>query len=54
VQKADTCEECGDVIGKDEEFIELEIDSPDASVPRRVVRLHTYLCWPTYRVKHRR
>jgi hypothetical protein len=47
--------ECGDVIGADDDSVEVKIISTAEDAPeQQTVRVHTYLCLLTFRLKHRR
>jgi hypothetical protein len=48
------CLECGDVIKADDDSVEVKIISTVADAPEQTVRVHTYRCLLTFRLKHRR
>jgi hypothetical protein len=52
MSKAQICEECGDSIEANDEYVEVAPD--DLKETARTAVVHTYLCLLTYRVKHPR
>jgi hypothetical protein len=52
VPNAQTCEECGERIEADDEYVEVAPD--DLKETARAALVHAYLCLLTYRVKHPR
>ena len=50
--KAQICEECGERIEPDDDYV--EVAPADLKATARRALVHTYLCLLTYRVKHPR